>query len=234
MNRTKRYYGIIKEGKRWFWCLASDWSLWDSPDDTLIATGKEKSEEEALAKIMEIAGECELRHDRYLHSQAKQHLRAAKIRENGNDGSTQSHKLEFVYDVWGSRYRIVKKTEKQVVIEQDPWGRNRERRGNWYDFHVYTYTLPRIQFERDRKFTHRRLGDIFLSTEEVQEELDKRRRSSTPSHLSALGLTSDATSDEIQKAWRKLAKIHHPDRGGDPEEFKRLRDAYERALEVAS
>lgn len=42
-----------------------------------------------------------------------------------------------------------------------------------------------------------------------------------------LGLTRDATADDIKKAYRKLAREHHPDKGGDPEKFKKIQGAYE-------
>jgi DnaJ-class molecular chaperone len=43
-----------------------------------------------------------------------------------------------------------------------------------------------------------------------------------------LGLTSDATEDEIKKAYKKLAMKHHPDReGGNEEKFKQIKEAYE-------
>lgn len=42
-----------------------------------------------------------------------------------------------------------------------------------------------------------------------------------------LGVEATATQDEIKKAYRKLALQHHPDKGGDPEEFKKLNGAYE-------
>jgi DnaJ-class molecular chaperone len=42
-----------------------------------------------------------------------------------------------------------------------------------------------------------------------------------------LGLTRDATPDEVKKAYRKLAREHHPDKGGDPEKFKKVQEAYE-------
>ena len=41
-----------------------------------------------------------------------------------------------------------------------------------------------------------------------------------------LGVTRDATADEIRKAYRKLALKHHPDRGGSADEFQRVHDAY--------
>ena len=42
-----------------------------------------------------------------------------------------------------------------------------------------------------------------------------------------LGLTRDATADDIKKAHRKLAREHHPDKGGDPDKFKKVQEAYE-------
>jgi len=42
-----------------------------------------------------------------------------------------------------------------------------------------------------------------------------------------LGLDRDASQDEIKKAYRKLAREHHPDKGGDPEKFKKVQEAYE-------
>jgi DnaJ-class molecular chaperone len=42
-----------------------------------------------------------------------------------------------------------------------------------------------------------------------------------------LGLNKDASQDEIKKAYRKLAREHHPDKGGDPEKFKKVQEAYE-------
>ena len=36
-----------------------------------------------------------------------------------------------------------------------------------------------------------------------------------------LGVTETATQDDIKKAYRKLAKENHPDKGGDEELFKK-------------
>lgn len=46
------------------------------------------------------------------------------------------------------------------------------------------------------------------------------------SHYDTLGITKDATQDEIKKAYRKLASKHHPDKGGSNEEFQKLEEAY--------
>lgn len=43
----------------------------------------------------------------------------------------------------------------------------------------------------------------------------------------ALGVTKDASADDIRKAYRKAAITHHPDKGGDPEKFKEISNAYQ-------
>ena len=44
----------------------------------------------------------------------------------------------------------------------------------------------------------------------------------------ALGLQPGATRDDIRKAYYRLAKKHHPDAGGNPEQFQALLESYER------
>lgn len=42
-----------------------------------------------------------------------------------------------------------------------------------------------------------------------------------------LGISKNATDEEIKKAYRKLALKYHPDRGGDTEKFKEINEAYQ-------
>ena len=41
-----------------------------------------------------------------------------------------------------------------------------------------------------------------------------------------LGVPSNASKDEVRKAYRKLAMKYHPDKGGDPERFQEIQSAY--------
>ena len=42
-----------------------------------------------------------------------------------------------------------------------------------------------------------------------------------------LELPKNCTSEEIKQKYRILAQIHHPDKGGNAEKFKRIKSAYE-------
>ncbi|MDD6650832.1 MAG: DnaJ C-terminal domain-containing protein [Eggerthellales bacterium] len=50
---------------------------------------------------------------------------------------------------------------------------------------------------------------------------------STPDYYKILGVSRTASADEIKKAYRKLARTHHPDAGGDEAKFKEINEAYE-------
>jgi len=48
---------------------------------------------------------------------------------------------------------------------------------------------------------------------------------SNPYHI--LGISKDASKEEIKEAYRNLAKLHHPDKGGNEELFKLISSSYE-------
>jgi len=49
-----------------------------------------------------------------------------------------------------------------------------------------------------------------------------------------LGIARDADRKAIANAFRALARIHHPDAGGDPDDFRRVRRAYEEGIADAT
>ncbi|HSK22404.1 MAG TPA: J domain-containing protein [Egicoccus sp.] len=50
--------------------------------------------------------------------------------------------------------------------------------------------------------------------------------------LRILQLSGTAGDDDIKRAYRRLAREHHPDRGGDSGTFHRLQQAYERLVDA--
>lgn len=45
-------------------------------------------------------------------------------------------------------------------------------------------------------------------------------------YYSVLGVPKGASDEDIKRAYRKLAMKHHPDRGGDQNQFQRIQEAY--------
>jgi curved DNA-binding protein len=46
-------------------------------------------------------------------------------------------------------------------------------------------------------------------------------------YYKSLNVSKTASQDEIKKAFRRAAMEHHPDKGGDPNKFKEINEAYE-------
>lgn len=53
------------------------------------------------------------------------------------------------------------------------------------------------------------------------------KKSDNSKYYEVLGVSKNATQDDLKKAYRKAAIKNHPDKGGDPEKFKELAQAYE-------
>ncbi|KAM7522639.1 hypothetical protein LguiA_012541 [Lonicera macranthoides] len=53
------------------------------------------------------------------------------------------------------------------------------------------------------------------------------KKSDNSKYYDILGVSKNASQDDLKKAYRKAAIKNHPDKGGDPEKFKELAQAYE-------
>jgi len=55
----------------------------------------------------------------------------------------------------------------------------------------------------------------------------QREPANTTELYEILAVKKGATASEIKKAYHSLARVEHPDKGGDPEKFKKIQAAYE-------
>jgi DnaJ family protein A protein 2 len=46
-------------------------------------------------------------------------------------------------------------------------------------------------------------------------------------YYNILGVSRDASLDDIKNAYKKLARVNHPDKGGDKDRFQKIQEAYE-------
>merc|ERR1711988_2060292 len=70
------------------------------------------------------------------------------------------------------------------------------------------------------------MGGGFPFDEEQMGGGRRGKPADTSKYYDLLGVEKDASESEIKKAYRKLAMKHHPDKGGDPDTFKKMTEAH--------
>ena len=88
-------------------------------------------------------------------------------------------------------------------------------RGNPY----FCYEFKEEHFFDDSNFYGNPFESDFKSKRKYEEEEDD--------NYSVLGLKRSASDEDIRAAFREKALETHPDKGGDPEDFRKVRQAYE-------
>lgn len=91
------------------------------------------------------------------------------------------------------------------------------------------YGVTRTEQDVDREFAR-----FFLPFEATPDDsVLLLTDGSNADWWAVLGLTGpNASKLEVVNAYKALAKVHHPDAGGDAEMFKRVRRAYEAGVEA--
>ena len=85
----------------------------------------------------------------------------------------------------------------------------------WYAF----------QKEREEREKREREKDFFFDEGPREFPVAEEEMSHDP--FKVLGLKRSASDEDIKTKYRELILIHHPDKGGDHEEFIRIQQAYD-------
>jgi hypothetical protein len=212
---------------RWYWVVYRSYSdLFDQADP--IATGYSDSPEgcEAGALAIEPTATC------YRTHLAAGHHRKLCIEKRKRKPSSNSKKTvqqEYVYtdhdagwdygaSEWHSQsHRIIKVTRNSVFVDKERWYSS-----GGHD--VECYRLDRAELMATGEVWSRQARERFYTT-----PIEQRRQQFRPQYLVDLDLPHDANEAQIKSQFRRLARVHHPDCGGDAEEFKRIKAAYEQA-----
>lgn len=95
----------------------------------------------------------------------------------------------------------------------------------------YLYrALEQYGVTQSQKALDQAFAQFFLGFEATPDDTALLLGSGDAAWWDMLGVEPTADRAAITNAFRALAKKHHPDAGGDPDDFKRLRVAYEAAL----
>jgi DnaJ-domain-containing protein 1 len=138
-----------------------------------------------------------------------------------------------------SRHRIVKQNPRKAHVECDPfdeaeWERLNEPDSASDEFipRSRTVAVDRLELRREGRFQCGRSqgGQTFYATEDAAIRDVEATLTAKYDWCATLGVEFPCSKDEIKAAYRRLALSSHPDRGGDPAEFRRIEQAHREAL----
>jgi DnaJ-domain-containing protein 1 len=127
---------------------------------------------------------------------------------------------EIVFDRGGRRY--VFRCEKYEDVLDNLRAAQLTISYLWRALEEYGVTSNESDLERS-------FAQFFLGFEAAPDDTALLLASGHREWWEVLGVEPGADRQAVVNAYRALAKIHHPDAGGNPEDFKRLRQAYEEA-----
>ena len=93
---------------------------------------------------------------------------------------------------------------------------------------LYDLGMADGDLQRSEQDVLKRIVGAFNLSDEALREITAQYFGKGDANYAALGITEDASDEEIKSAYRKLAAEHHPDRSSDGgEKFRLVKDAYE-------
>jgi hypothetical protein len=239
----KRTFAVTSAGHgRWYWVVwPSVVQVREGEVSDHLAEGFASNKLEAIEQALEQAGD----HAEWLAAgYARRYYAGRKQRQVTRSVAPQ----EFLYyDVrvalagggkqWRSLlYLILKRTPKYVYVAATPYDASKQQ-GHWADVNSRMIRLDRASLEK-WGYAFVGFGDadqygleepLFYITPYSQRGGDL---STQQDCFAQLELSPPYSVDAVKGAYRRLAKQHHPDRGGAAVHFLALQNAYRQALEL--
>lgn len=103
---------------------------------------------------------------------------------------------------------------------------------------IYELYIKKHPQKDDMEFynTYERKYDREFNYSSERQRLNEQKlediKNLFPECLRFFGFTDFPTEKELKDKYREMAKKCHPDRGGDPEEFRKVNQNYEEALKI--
>jgi hypothetical protein len=232
MNGNPLWSRCSLGGNRWYWVVYRSWEdVFDQADPA--ATGYAASPDECEAAALTVAPTAILYQTNYAAGHHRKSCIQRRMQKPASD-SKQAVQQEYLYtdhdkgDWWDglgdwlySRpHRVIKVTKRSVFVEKERW----RPEGTWREYDVESYRLDRHELEATGEVWSRQARERFYT-----KPIEERRQLPRPQYLADLDLPQGATKAQIDSQFRRLARVHHPDCGGNAEDFKRIRAAYEQA-----
>ena len=141
------------------------------------------------------------------------------IKENEHVYSRFIPEASYEPEKWIA-HRIIKRTRYYYFIARLPWSNP-------------TIKLPRLELEQKGAVWHRGSCECYYS-EKGKAKFDREHEViyPVPECLKAFGLDRAASVDDLKRAYRRLTKECHPDKGGSNEAFRQLQEHYDAALKI--
>jgi DnaJ domain len=116
-----------------------------------------------------------------------------------------------------------------------PWAKEQREREEREGTDYWKATQPKTQSFFDWSESERAAEEARRGREEMNRLLEDHvaqmgGSGSIPPCLVTLGLGRDADLEQVKASFRRLALVHHPDKGGEAAEFQRIKRAYDQAL----
>lgn len=119
--------------------------------------------------------------------------------------------------------------------------REHEQKLNWYshkcmeldqELRIKQRIIEQLQAEKHGRTSHQQRADTNHNYYERAHHRQQQQRTNTVTdriraYYTVLGINPTLDINEVKKAYRRQAQIHHPDKGGNNQQFVKVQKAYD-------